>query len=424
MASRFHTAWDHLFAQKQFDTTQDVHYITAKEVKAITGEEPRLMAKMDSSKDVPPIFKQYGYFLLPISTSKYAIVRGAGFHKLEQLPQPTSFTSRVKFNLTTMHRNSSEMQYLDYSHIAGAIEHVIGRGTLYPSVRGREGSGSFSFRIHNTELQVTSAQIEVDLGLEGEDCIVLLEAKSKTPEDFIIRQLYYPYRRFAALAPHKTIIPVFFTFDAATKTYNYWVYTFTNTGRYNSLSLVASHSLTIATANPLTPRDIYPTTAIHKAIVPQANSLDRVLELVFKVKEGMDTAEAVAEYFGFDKRQSSYYRKAAEALGFITFSNNRYYLTDSGHHLTQLDTQQRNLYLARVVTNFELVKISLELLKDKGSLGKDDLHRIVTQHSTLSGSTIGRRADSLYAWLKWIAVHTGAFRVGANGELAVLKPLF
>lgn len=417
MASRFHTAWEHIFEQKQFDVNQDLHFITAKEIKLLTGEEARLMAKVDSTKDLPPVMARYGYFLLPVKNGEYAIVRGNGFHELEKLSNIKDFTSRVKFNLSTMHRNTSEMQYLDYSHMAGAIEEVIGRGTLYSSIRGREGSGSFSFDVNTSRIDVQGAQIEVDLGLEGQDCVVLLEAKSKTPEDFIIRQLYYPYRRFSNLAPGKKIIPVFFTFDSKNQSYNYWIYEFNDDENYNSLRLLNTYSFTISTANEIEVDDISPTDNIYKDLVPQANNLNKVQELVFKVSEGMDNALDIAHYFGFDKRQSSYYREAAEALGFVSFLSNKYHLTDSGKHLISLETQERNLYFSRVISNFQLVKVSLDLLKSKGSLEKEDLDTIVEKYSNLSGTTIGRRASSLHAWLKWIAANTGAYSIGEGGKI-------
>lgn len=414
MSNRFHAAWEDVFQAKQFDTSLDTHSITASDIKTITGEEPRLMAKMDSSNDVPPIFKRYGYFLLPVSRKEYVIVRGKGFHNLESLNPVKNFESRVKFNLTTAQRGKSEMQYLDYSHIAGVIEDVIDRGTLYSSIRGREGSGSFGFNVGDNTIEVKGAQIEVDLGLEGMDCIVLLEAKSQTPEDFIIRQLYYPYRRFRNLAPDKTIIPVFFTYDATAQSYNYWVYEFNDFVNYNSLKLLKTHSYSITARNEITPSDIYPLDGIYKDVIPQANDLDKVLEFIFKVKEGMNSANDIATYFGFDVRQSSYYREAAEALGFMTLVGGKYYLTDAGQHLTSLDTQERNLYFARVINNFELIKISLDVLKTKGKLEKNDLSRIIAEHSSLSESTVRRRADSLYSWLKWISMNTGAFHITSN----------
>ena len=195
MANVNFVAWEKIFDDLAIDTSKDLHIISASQIKQTTGREPRLMAKMDSIKDVPPVMARNGYFLLPVSRSEYAIVRGNGFHELErQSHEAKEYVSRIRFNLVTNGRNNSEMQYLDYCSNAGLIEAVIGRGKLYPMIRGREGSGTYSFRVRNNQIDVRSAQIEVDLGLEGQDSIVLLEAKSKAPDDFIIRQLFYPYR--------------------------------------------------------------------------------------------------------------------------------------------------------------------------------------------------------------------------------------
>ena len=41
---------------------------------------------------------------------------------------------------------------------------------------------------------VDSAQIEIDAAYEGEEFLSIFEAKMNISDDFIIRQLYYPYR--------------------------------------------------------------------------------------------------------------------------------------------------------------------------------------------------------------------------------------
>src|SRR6266496_3329515 len=175
--------WERIFAVKRFDVSQDLHFLTANEMKAITGAEPRILAKMDSTASLPPVFKSNGYFLLPVKNGEYAIVRGQGFHRLEAAVLPVDHVSRIKFHLTTAGRGSSEMQYLDYSFNAGAIEAVVGIAPLYQSIRGREYSREFRFLVNKSSLNVSSIQLEVDSGLEGEDSIVLIEAKMGIPED-------------------------------------------------------------------------------------------------------------------------------------------------------------------------------------------------------------------------------------------------
>lgn len=407
MANRFHEAWERIFQENNYDLSADLHFITASEIKKITGEEARLMAKADSRKDLPAVMRDNGYFLLPVTNGSYAIVRGEGFHDLEEPLEPVEFQSRIRFNLSTTSRNTSEMQYLDYCFASGLMEEVISRGVLYSSIRGRERSGEFSFQVNKSEIHVNGAQIEVDLGLEGEDCIVLLEAKSRTMEDFIIRQLYYPYRRFHNLQTEKAIIPVFFTYDAPTEAYSFWIYEFTNLTDYNSLKLIKRLSYKIATHNEVTIREITPVEIEYKDIVPQANDLDKVMELVFKVSEGLADAEAIATYFDFDKRQSSYYREAAEALGLVDRDKNQYVLLPAGAHLVSLQAQERNIYFMQVLSNFTLIREGIATLKQGQTIDKQYLERLITDHSNLSGSTIGRRADSLMSWYKWIAENTG-----------------
>ena len=90
-------AWEHLFQEKAFDTTQDLHLITANEIKAITKREPRIMAKIDCLGDLPDVFKRNGYFLLPVKNGNYAIVRGQGFHVLEEQKSVAQYESKIEF---------------------------------------------------------------------------------------------------------------------------------------------------------------------------------------------------------------------------------------------------------------------------------------------------------------------------------------
>jgi hypothetical protein len=402
--------WEKIFAAKSFDLTQDLHFITADEIKAITGAEPRIMAKMDASKDLPDVFKRNGYFLLPIRNGKYAIVRGEGFHRLEETAAAGEYTSRIKFHLTTASRGSGEMQYLDYSFNSGALESVVGVAPLYQSIRGREFSKEFRFMVNKSALDVASVQLEVDSGLEGEDSIVLLEAKINTPEDFIIRQLFYPYRHFSALGSGKKIIPVFFTYEPPAKLYNFWIYEFADPGNYNSIRLKETRSLRIGTEHEIALADLTPKGLVrYKDLIPQANDLNKVIELVFKVHEEINDYRRIAEYFGFDERQSSYYREAAEALGLVVSEKGRYALTEVGKALVRLPAEKRNVFVAELVSDFVLVRNGLDILKGQGRLGRSELEKLIAYDHRVSGSTIPRRANSLTAWFKWIGQVTGAF---------------
>jgi len=81
--------------------------------------------------------------------------------------------------------------------------------------------------------------VEVDLGCEGRNDIILIEAKTGEPRDFIVRQLFYPYRKWRLEIPKKTTRPLFFCSleIAGKRLYKFWEYEFTDDGQYQSLRL-------------------------------------------------------------------------------------------------------------------------------------------------------------------------------------------
>lgn len=413
--------WEKIFEERQFDLTQDLHFITADEIKSIANAEPRIMAKMDNSSELPDVFKRNGYFLLPVKNGRYAIVRGEGFHILENKGEIENHVSRIKFQLTTAGRGLSEMQYLDYSFNSGALERVIGIEPLYQSIRGREFSKAFSFYVNKTLLDVVSVQLEVDSGLEGEDSIVLIEAKINVPEDFIVRQLFYPFNHFRKVAPDKKIIPVFFVYEPKLKIYTFWIYEFEDPKNYNSIKLKEVKSLQITTTHELKLDDIHPRGLVkYKDLVPQANDLNKVIELVFKTGEGLNDYQKIAQYFNFNERQSSYYREAAEALGLVFTKSGKYHLTEVGKSFVKLPTEKRNIFFIELLNDFDLIKQGLDLLRVNKTLCIGDLEKIIASNSSLlSGSTIPRRAGSLMAWFKWIAESTG-FATCKNGIIKMI----
>ncbi len=404
-------AWDKIFAEKGFDLSKDLHYVTATEIKSITGGgEARLLTKFDFSKDVPAILKNNGYFLLPVKNGTYAIVRGAGFQKLAGSVDVVEYKSNIDFPLTTAGRGQSEMQFLDNAYNTGVLEQILGEGSLYQSIRGRERSHKFSFKVGKNEITVEGVQIEVDSGLEGRNSIILVEAKIGVPHDFIIRQLFYPYRRFKDLSRKKTI-PVFLTYDLKTAVYNAWIYEFFDDGDYNAIRLVKTHTFRIVADDPIALSAIKPAgIVLYTQEIPQADKLDRVIEFTFKVSEGFNNSKLIAAHFDFDVRQSSYYRQAAEALGLVVLTADKTYaLTEIGKQFVLQNTEDRIIFISQVLADFPLAKACLEAIASGKKLTKTDVILLVQDKSTLTGETVRRRAQTLWAWLKWIAEHTGTF---------------
>src|SRR5690606_9488488 len=89
---------------------------------------------------------------------------------------------------------------------------------LLPTISGRMSSEDFSFKIRNVinnewvPICVSNSQIEIDGGYEGLKSFIIIEAKNSISDDFLIRQLYYPYRLWKKRL-QKPVRPVFLTYS-------------------------------------------------------------------------------------------------------------------------------------------------------------------------------------------------------------------
>ena len=87
-----------------------------------------------------------------------------------------------------------------------------------------------------------SVQTEVDAGYEGKNHVVLIEAKNTGVNDIIIRQMYYPFRKWSedvSVKYGKKVITVFF--EKRGFEYLFWMYEFTDETNYNSIKLIKSN---------------------------------------------------------------------------------------------------------------------------------------------------------------------------------------
>lgn len=238
--------------------TYDIHshnfdeepfYITAKEIKEAcqdfkkTAEkEVRILCYQAQRKDKPQVFVDRGLFLLPVKNGQYAIIKGEGYIDIPDInSDPILFQPKIKFRLFSNEIGDSEMQHLDYAHAAGMIEDFCQVGELFLTIRGRKYTPPFSFKVGPSTIHQQSVQTEVDAGYEGENHLVLIEGKNTGVNEVIIRQLYYPYRKWTediSVEHGKKVIPVFF--EKRGIEYMFWMYEFTDEEDYNSIKLVKS----------------------------------------------------------------------------------------------------------------------------------------------------------------------------------------
>jgi len=413
--------WADVVQRLRLDLSKPVNYVSAEQIKRVAHEEPRLMAKMDTIESLPAVFRDNGLFLLPVSRSEYVIIKGSGYHELEPLPErPIVHTTQFPFPKSASDIES-EGVYLDYAHSSGLLDSVTGIPGLHLTVRGRRTTPRFSFDVGGNEISVNKAQIEIDGGYEGQERMVIVEAKVGIPSSFSKRQLYYPFRTFRDIEPVRNL---FLCFEPDQSEYVIWEYDFDPSTSLEAIRLVGVNRYRIRLSEAISIRKLreVPTRGI---LVPQADSVDKLIEFPFRIAEGYDTAEKMAKVFRFVRRQSSYYRHAAQLLGLVRFDGNRYRLTEEGERHIRLPSHERTSHMCRLLLEFPIVhEVFLRISTKPGkAVTVEDIVGIIKKNSSLTGSTLRRRAQTIVSWFRWIRNNLGIVEVDRRGNIRLSSRL-
>ena len=282
--------------------------------------ESRLMAKFDHSVNLPDIFRDNDLSILPISRSKYVIGKFDIHFEVKYDSEieviPFEFTPGIEsIDYTNLYSESSA---LHCAFNIGIIDNLLGEKTAY-TVSGRMSTESFDFNIINSfsnkpySIKVKNSQCEIDAGFESNNYFVLIEAKNYAIDDFLIRQLYYPYRLWSKKITKK-VIPVLMTYS--NDIFSFFIYQFSNDKDYNSLQLITQKNYTIA-PEEIQRSDVDLVLNNIKVIAepnvpfPQADKFERVVDLLSLLLVEKDlTKDDITENYEFDRRQTDYYTNA------------------------------------------------------------------------------------------------------------------
>jgi len=252
MASSKDTAWNEIFDVLDIHShefSKEPYKISAKQIKQICSKfsetaekEPRIICYQAQRKDRPQVFVDRGLFLLPVKNGHYVIVKGTstcdGYVDIPPITsQPVQFRSDLAFELRSSKVGDSEMQHVDKAYALGIIQHFCGVDPMFLTIRGRKYCPEFSFSVGSQSLMAKGVQTEVDAGYEGEDTVVLIEAKNTKVKDIIIRQMYYPYRQWWHHTKKDTTVLLF---EYNEGMYHLWQFEFRNPYDYSSIVLIKS----------------------------------------------------------------------------------------------------------------------------------------------------------------------------------------
>jgi hypothetical protein len=403
-------AWKLLFEKHQIlEAIEQNGYfeISADQIRKF--REPRLMTKFDHSDSRPKIFKKNKLSILPIDNGLYVIGK---FNLYKSIPKDTDDSTPTVLNIPNYLESIdpeniySESNALNVALLSGMIEDLIGED-LFETISGRMRSTGFTFSVkgnkENHSIDVKRPQIEVDGGYEGKNKIVVIEAKNSHPKDFIIRQLYYPYR-FWKMKVHKDVVPVFFTYKNGK--YTFYIYKFMNDSDYNSIKLVETKTYVIEYQD----KDILKFKDI--AIVeepdvpfPQADTFNRVKEVMTAITNGATKTIALAELYEIAPRQGNYYMAAAKYLGLVEKKKD-YDLTDLGSKIFDSDFKKKNYYLTKLILSHGPFNSAYKYYMINGIIPPKEIvinyMRDFNIDMNYNDNVLDRRAMTIRGWIRWI----------------------
>lgn len=413
-------AWRNLFKKHailEHIETDGSFTISAAAIKEF--REPRLMTKFDHAINLPSIFQENNLAILPTARGEYMISHFAAYHKLEdfspyvtQCPLPLFLESVAPATI------SSEAVALNCAAAAGILRDFLGEDEIYATVSGRMGSGVFSFNIDSSisdepfRVDVRNSQIEIDGAYEGIENLALIEAKRDLSEDFLIRQLYYPFRVWDGLLM-KQVRPIFMIYSNGI--YRFFEYKFENIDNYNSLHLIKqkNYSIESTAISMLDIEDILSTVIIEpepQIAFPQADRFERVINICELLQNGPLTEDEITGVYSFDSRQTNYYTDAGRYLGLIEKKSapkaSLYNLSEKAENILRKDFKNRQLAFCECILQHQIFYDVIKRTLQEGYIPEKETVVSLMKAADLfqigSDSTFMRRASTVRRWIAWI----------------------
>jgi len=415
-------AWNKLFDKYNIlerINTDNIFQISASKIKEF--REPRLMTKFDHFVNLPKIFQKNNLSILPITRGNYVISKFETYKKfkdnndlpIEYIDFPENIQSIDFENIT------SESTAINCAYISGIFSDFLDVENLLPTVSGRMSSKTFDFNIKSldnskfTNITVNNSQIEIDGGYEEDNSLSLIEAKNSISSDFLIRQLYYPFRLWEGKID-KIVRPIFLVYSNGI--FNLYEYKFEDLFNYNSLILIKQKRYSLEVKN-ISLEDIEKVLLTTKYInepkipFPQANSFERIINLLELLNTQTElTKDDITTTYDFDERQTDYYTNAGRYLGLIEKNNTngkiKYLLSDQGELLFKTNYKQRQLALVKSILEHSVFSNTLSLyFKKAKSPTKSEIVNIMKKsnlYNITTDETFERRASTILKWVNWI----------------------
>lgn len=416
-------AWQLLF--EKYNILEEINNngyfkITAKQINEY--REARLMTKFDNSANLPELFKDNKLAILPITSNSYMIAKFQTYQEFEKTEDEEIIKINFPEYIQSLDYNNitSEALAINCAYITQILENFLDEEDLVPTISGKMGSGNFEFKINKNEgeneyinVTVQNSRIEIDGGFEGVNSLALIEAKNVISDDFMVRQLYYPYRLWKSKI-NKPVRPIYMVYSNGI--FNVYEYKFENDEDYSSIKLVKNKKYSIEDTDieiadiEYIFNNIKSYTKEPRIAFPQADSFERVINLCELLSEEPKSKNEITENYAFDERQTNYYTDAGRYLGLISKErkdrNIIFDLTDTGRKILKLRYKQRQLEYVKLILKhkvfYDYLKLYFERAEKPLIIDTVDIMKNCNLYNIKSESTYKRRSSTIRGWIEWI----------------------
>ncbi len=393
----FHKSWENIF--DRYNLIDDIKRdgfvdISADQLKAVEGKEPRNLTKIDFREKLPHIMREEGLSILAVRNGLYRIAPIDPFIDIQEeiatdiieLEAPSNILTIDPFNI------KSESGALDIASISG-MHKIVFEEESELTIRGRL-RGDLHFYIDGVSYDIEGVQIEVDGGYESESAIHLIEAKIGYTNNISIRQLLYPHLFWGKrLAGRKSVKSYLFYLHG--DIFRFIPYYYDGSKGY----VEHSQEKAFRFKEPKRDFSIYsvevnPNNIDMAVPFPQADRFETIHMMMILISENRCLSkEELSLSFDIVDRQIDYYLNVLKWLKVCTEENECLVLTPKGQDIINQPFRQRMKSLAQIVFSDP---ISNALLHNK-EVDPKLFHR----YDVHSESTMKRRKRTIRAWIKY-----------------------
>jgi hypothetical protein len=413
--SLLNSTWNSLF--EDFDIIKQISVYGKYEIKAKIIKkyrEPRLVTKFDSFEQMPIVFRQNNLGIFPVSRDAYVIGKYNLFYPLEDKDlEIKNVNTHTNYQSLNPNQIDSESEAIQIAYLNKILSDFLEDDKIVPTFFGKKGVGTFDFKVKDNNgniypVKVDGGIMEVDSSFESDKNFIIIEAKNTNIKNFLIRQLYYPFRYFYPKITKKVRLVFLTYFDDKFKLFEY---KFKQPEVYNSIELIQTKTYKL---NSFFFNKSSFIKILNESIVfqeprvpfPQANNLKRVFEICEYLAMNKINKEEIKKNQNFHLRQVDYYLNAGIYLELIIKEKNTYNLSDLGKFLIKATLKDKYLIVFRNLLKHEVFyNIFKDLLQNTKTINKDKILEIM-HHSSLynvkKNSTIYRRYSTVYRWTQEI----------------------